>query len=96
MLPQSFSIRDLSTQIYNNIKNGAVNSGFSIPDFNNKEKNNQLIAEPLRDKKQAVSNVFVCPDCNHHLDLSNNKEFDYARKKAIQKFHFNIFSIVEV
>jgi hypothetical protein len=82
----NFSYEEYRKQIQ-----GLFSSGFSIPDFNNKEKDNQLVAEPFDEKRLAVDKVFVCPDCDHHLDLNNNEEFDYARKKAIQKFHIKIF-----
>lgn len=70
-------------------------SGFSIPDFNNKEKDSQLIAEPFEAKKLAIDKVFVCPNCDKHFDLNNKDDFDYARKRAIQKFHINIFPQID-
>jgi hypothetical protein len=70
-------------------------SGFSIPDFNNKEKDNQLIAEPFEEKKLLVDKVFVCPNCDHHLDLNNKEDFNYNRKRAIQSFHNKIFPVVD-
>lgn len=70
-------------------------SGFSIPDFNNKERDNQLIAEPFEKKKVLIDKVFVCPSCDSHFDLNNYEDFDYTRKRAIQKFHNKIFPEIE-
>lgn len=70
---------------------GLFSSGFSIPDFNNKEKDNQLIAEPFEKKELGTDKVFVCPSCDKHFDLNSKEEFNLPRKKAVQKFHFNIF-----
>lgn len=70
-------------------------SGFTIPDFNDKEKDNQLIAEPFEEKKYSKDKVFVCPNCDLHFDLNNKENFDYARKRAIQKFHTNIFPQID-
>lgn len=74
---------------------GLFSSGFSIPDFNNREKDNQLIAEPFEEKKFSNDKVFVCPNCDHHFDLNNKEDFDYARKRAVQKFHINIFPQID-
>ena len=70
-------------------------SGFSIPDFNKKEKDTQLIAEPFKEKKLSIDKVFVCPSCDNHFDLNNKEDFDYTRKRAIQKFHNKIFPEIE-
>lgn len=85
----NFSYEDYRKQLQ-----GLFSSGFSIPDFNNKEKDNQLIAEPFEEKK-INDIVFVCPNCDHHFDLNNKEDFDYTRKKAIHKFHHNIFPQID-
>jgi hypothetical protein len=72
------------------------NSGFSIPDFNQTEKDSQLIAEPFEEKTLSNSKVFVCPICNHHLDLNNKETFDFVRKTALQSFHNNIFTKTDI
>ena len=72
---------------------GLLNSGFSIPDFNHKEKDTQLIAEPFDETKFSSGNFFVCPDCDHRFDLN---EFDFTRKNAIQSFHTTIFKHIEI
>ncbi len=82
---------NISYEEYRKQIQSLFSSGFSIPDFNNKDKDIQLIAEPFEEKKLLVDKVFVCPNCDHHLDLNNNEDFDYTRKRAIQKFHNNIF-----
>ena len=87
----SFSYED-----YRNHLQSLFSSGFSIPDFNKKEKDNQLIAEPFGEKKLGVDKVFVCPNCDKHFDLKNTENFDYARKRAIQKFHINIFPLIDI
>lgn len=69
---------------YNKQIQSLFSSGFTIPDFDDKEKENQLIAEP-------IDKVFVCPNCDLHFDLNNMQDFDYGKKIAIQKFHTIIF-----
>ena len=64
--------------------------GFNIPDFNNKETDQQLISEPF-EIRNLNDKIFICPNCDHQLNLGNNEEVDYGRKLAIQKFHNNIF-----
>lgn len=86
----SYSFEEYRTQLQS-----LFSSGFSIPDFNNKEKDSQLIAEPFEAKKLAIDKVFVCPNCDKHFDLNNKDDFDYARKRAIQKFHINIFPQID-
>lgn len=83
-----------SYEEYRNQIQGLFLSGFSIPDFN-KEKDNQLIAEPYDEKRLTIDKVFVCPNCDHHFDLNNKEDFDYTRKRAIQKFHNNIFPLID-
>lgn len=70
-------------------------SGFSIPNYNEKENDTQLIAEPFKEKKLSTDKVFVCPRCDIHFDLNNYEDFDYTRKRAIQKFHNKIFPEIE-
>jgi len=67
--------------------------GFNIPDFNNKESDQQLISEPFENRNQN-DKIFICPNCDHQLNLGNNEEIDYGRKLAIQKFHNNIFKVI--
>jgi hypothetical protein len=86
----NFSFEEYRKQIQS-----LFSSGFTIPDFNDKEKDNQLIAEPFEGKKSSIDKVFVCPNCDHHFDLNNKDNFDYARKTAIQKFHNNIFPRID-
>jgi hypothetical protein len=74
---------------------GLFNCGYSIPDFNNKEKDNQLIAEPFEENKLLANKIFVCPNCDHHFDLNNKENFNFVRKKAVQKFHNNIFPAID-
>lgn len=69
---------------YNKQIQSLFSSGFTIPDFEDKEKENQLIAEP-------IDKVFVCPNCDKRFDLNYMQDFDYGKKIAIQKFHYNIF-----
>ncbi len=69
---------------YNKQIQSLFSSGFTIPDFEDKEKENQLIAEP-------IDKVFVCPNCDKRFDLNYMLDFDYGKKIAIQKFHYNIF-----
>ena len=86
----NFSFEEYRKQIQS-----LFSSGFTIPDFNDKEKDNQLIAEPFEEKKHSMDKVFVCPNCDLHFDLNNKENFDYARKRAIQKFHINIFPQID-
>jgi hypothetical protein len=86
----NFSFEEYRKQIQS-----LFSSGFTIPDFNDKEKDNQLIAEPFEGKRSSIDKVFVCPNCDHHFDLNNKENFDYARKTAIQKFHYNIFPQID-
>ena len=60
-----------------------------------KEKDNQLIAEPFEENKLLANKVFVCPNCDHHFDLNNKENFNFVRKKAVQKFHNNIFPSID-
>lgn len=69
---------------YNKQIQSLFSSGFTIPDIDDKEKENQLIAEP-------IDKVFVCPNCDKRFDLNYMQDFDYGKKIAIQKFHYNIF-----
>lgn len=71
---------------------GLLKCRFSIPDFSNLEKENQLIAEPYENINLLNDKVFVCPKCDHHLDLNSKYEFHYPRKIAVQSFHNNIFT----
>lgn len=84
-----------SNEEYRKQIQGLFSSGFSIPDFNNKEKDNQLIAEPFEERIPSTDKVFVCPNCDHHFDLNNKEDFDYQRKKAVKKFHNNIFTQID-
>lgn len=86
-----YSRGNYSYEEYRKQIQGLFSGGFTIPDFNNKEKDSQLIAEPFEERRLLVDKVFVCPNCDHHLDLNNKDEFDYARKRAVQKFHIKIF-----
>jgi hypothetical protein len=86
----SYSFEEYRKQIQNLFSNG-----FTIPDFNDKGKDNQLISEPFEEKKHSKDKVFVCPNCDHHFDLNNKEDFDYARKRAVQKFHINIFPLID-
>ena len=70
-------------------------SGFNIPDFNDKERDNHLIAEPFEYENNKSSRVFVCPHCDHHFNINNKDDFDYARKRAVQSFHNKIFPVVD-
>jgi hypothetical protein len=74
---------------------GLLKCRFSIPDFSNLEKDNQLIAEPYENINLLNDKVFVCPKCDHHLDLNSKYEFHYPRKIAVQSFHNNIFTQID-
>jgi hypothetical protein len=78
-------------QTYRNQLQSFTKSGFNIPDFNDKEKDTQLIAEPFEEKKHSQERVFVCTNCDLYFDMNNKDDFDFQRKRAIQKFHINIF-----
>lgn len=68
---------------------GLYSGGFSIPNYNDQEKDSQLIAEPFAEQKS--NKVFVCVKCDLLFDLESKDEFDFPRKKAVQKFHLNVF-----
>jgi hypothetical protein len=55
--------------------------GFRIPDFE-KEKDLQLISEPIEYKKQN-KDILTCKTCGNVLDLSNDPE----KAIAVKKFH---------
>jgi hypothetical protein len=78
-------------QTYRNQLQSFFKSGFNMPDFNDKQKDAQLIAEPFEEKSNNVDRVFVCTNCDHYFDLNNKDDFDFQRKLAVQKFHTNIF-----
>jgi hypothetical protein len=78
-------------QTYRNQLQSFFKSGFNMPDFNDKMKDAQLIAEPFEEKNISIDKVFVCTNCDHYFDLNNKEDFDFQRKLAVQKFHTNIF-----
>lgn len=78
-------------QTYRNQLQSFFKSGFNMPDFNDKMKDAQLIAEPFEEKNNSIDKVFVCTNCDHYFDLNNKEDFDFQRKLAVQKFHINIF-----
>ena len=55
--------------------------GFQIPDFD-KEKDLQLIAEPIDFKKHS-GDILTCKSCGNILDLSS----DLERARAVKQFH---------
>jgi hypothetical protein len=78
-------------QTYRNQLQSFFKSGFNMPDFNDKMKDAQLIAEPFEEKNISIDKVFVCTNCDHYFDLNNKEDIDFQRKLAVQKFHTNIF-----
>jgi hypothetical protein len=78
-------------QTYRNQLQSFFKSGFNIPDFNDKEKDTQLVAEPFEEKKVSKERIFVCPNCDLYFDLNNKEDFDFQRKRAVKKFHVKIF-----
>lgn len=65
-------------------------TGFNIPDYSDKGKSVQLIAEPMKENNE--SKVFTCPPCDFILKITDFQEFDYARQNSIINYHENIFS----
>lgn len=87
---------NLTYEVYRKQLQGLFSSGFSIPDFNNKEKDNQLIAEPFEKKVLGTDKVFVCLNCDKHFDLNNNDDFNFVRKRAVQIFHNKVFPKIDL
>ncbi|TDE01133.1 head-tail connector protein [Flavobacterium hiemivividum] len=78
---------------YRNHLEGLIKSGFNIPDFNDKMKDSQLIAEPFEETKFSSGTTFVCPECDNRFDLNT---FNFTRKNAIQSFHNVLFKHIEI
>jgi hypothetical protein len=68
-------------------------SGFSIPDFNNKTKDSQLISEPFENTNATNGRTFVCPNCDNTFDFSG---LDFAQQNAVRYFHDMIFTKSEI
>ena len=75
---------DLNFQTYRKQLKGLLVSGFSIPDYEQEHKDNQLIAEPFINNYVSK---FECLKCENVLDLNNREVFDPLRINSIAKFH---------
>lgn len=75
---------DLNFQTFRKQLKGLLVSGFSIPDYEQEHKDNQLIAEPFINNYVSK---FECLKCENVLDLNNREVFDPLRINSIAKFH---------
>lgn len=75
----------LTAEVYHEKLNSLKRSGFNIPDIEDKFKDRQMISEPFT--HNGGEGIFICPDCDHTLELKISEEFSLARKIAVEKFH---------
>lgn len=76
-----FSKANLGSDVYQNKLENLLKLGFHIPEFN-PQKSIHLISEPLDSKSQYIK-LLTCSHCNHVIDLTDDKEREYA----ITKYH---------
>ena len=82
-----FASNKLSIEDYRKKLTSLLKLGFRIPDYDKEDKTLQLIAEPSSDSRANNKDVFVCPNCNHSIDLNS----DFQKYRAMKGFHTNLF-----
>lgn len=79
-----YSKANLSSEEYNNKLLNLLKLGFQIPDFDQK-KDIHLISEPL-DVDKRNRDVLTCRHCNYILDVTTDREREYAIKKYHSRY----------